>query len=30
MVLPGGTGYQTGQTNAEAVVNISWVKMYNP
>ena len=24
MVLPGGTGYQTGQTNAEAVVNISW------
>lgn len=24
MVLPGGTGYQTGQTNAERVVNITW------
>lgn len=24
MILPGGTAYQTGQTNAEAVVNISW------
>ena len=24
MVLPGGTGYQTGQTNAEKVVNITW------
>lgn len=24
MVLPGGTGYQQGQTNAEGVVNITW------
>lgn len=24
MTLPGGTGYQTGQTNAERVVNVSW------
>jgi len=24
MVLPGGTGYQKGQTNAERVVNITW------
>ncbi|ASB47762.1 LamG-like jellyroll fold domain-containing protein [Alkalitalea saponilacus] len=24
MVLPGGTGYQQGQTNAERVVNITW------
>ena len=24
MVLPGGTGYQQGQTNAETVVNITW------
>lgn len=24
MVLPGGTAYQTGQTNAEKVVNITW------
>jgi hypothetical protein len=24
MVLPGGTGYQNGQTGAERVVNISW------
>jgi len=24
MTLPGGTGYQTGQTNAERVVNITW------
>ncbi|WP_162198218.1 LamG-like jellyroll fold domain-containing protein [Geofilum rubicundum] len=24
MVLPGGTGYQAGQTNAERVVNITW------
>ncbi|NLK48760.1 MAG: T9SS type A sorting domain-containing protein [Bacteroidales bacterium] len=24
MTLPGGTGYQQGQTNAERVVNISW------
>ena len=24
MALPGGTGYQTGQTNAEGVVNITW------
>ena len=24
MALPGGTGYQTGQTNAERVVNITW------
>lgn len=24
MVLPGGTGYQTGQTSAERVVNITW------
>jgi len=24
MVIPGGTGYQVGQTNAERVVNVSW------
>lgn len=24
LTLPGGTGYQNGQTNAERVVNISW------
>ncbi|HEY6914832.1 MAG TPA: RICIN domain-containing protein, partial [Paludibacter sp.] len=24
MVMPGGTGYQVGQTNAERVVNITW------
>ncbi|VBB48367.1 conserved hypothetical protein [uncultured Paludibacter sp.] len=24
MILPGGTGYQQGQTNAEKVVNITW------
>lgn len=24
MTLPGGTGYQSGQTNAERVVNITW------
>jgi hypothetical protein len=24
MTLPGGTGYQTGQSNAERVVNITW------
>ena len=24
MVLPGGTGYQQGQTNAERMVNVSW------
>lgn len=24
MVLPGGTGYQQGQTNAERIVNITW------
>ncbi|HNX87594.1 MAG TPA: RICIN domain-containing protein [Paludibacteraceae bacterium] len=24
MVLPGGTGYQKGQTNAERVMNITW------
>lgn len=24
MVLPGGTGYQQGQTNAEKVVNVTW------
>ncbi len=24
MYLPGGTGYQNGQTNAECVVNITW------
>jgi hypothetical protein len=24
MTLPGGTGYQNGQTNAERVVNITW------
>lgn len=24
MVMPGGTAYQTGQTNAERVVNITW------
>ncbi len=24
MVMPGGTGYQQGQTNAERMVNVSW------
>ncbi len=24
MTLPGGTGYQVGQTNAETVVNVTW------
>jgi len=24
MVMPGGTGYQVGQTNAERVVNVTW------
>ncbi|MEI7504384.1 MAG: RICIN domain-containing protein, partial [Paludibacter sp.] len=24
MILPGGTGYQVGQTNAEKVVNVTW------
>lgn len=30
MVLPGGTGYQEGQTNAERVVNISWGEDIQP
>ncbi len=30
MVLPGGTGYQVGQTNAERVVNISWGEDIQP
>ena len=30
MVLPGGTGYQVGQTNAERVVNITWGEDIQP
>lgn len=30
MVLPGGTGYQTGQTNAEKVVNVTWGEDIQP
>jgi fibronectin type 3 domain-containing protein len=30
MTLPGGTGYQTGQTNAERVVNITWGEDIQP
>ena len=30
MVLPGGTGYQNGQTNAERVVNITWGEDIQP
>lgn len=30
MVMPGGTGYQTGQTNAERVVNITWGEDIQP
>lgn len=30
MELPGGTGYQQGQTNAERVVNITWGKDVQP
>lgn len=30
MVLPGGTGYQTGQTGAERVVNITWGEDVQP
>lgn len=30
MVLPGGTGYQSGQTNAERVVNITWGEDIQP
>jgi len=30
MVLPGGTGYQVGQTNAERVVNVTWGEDIQP
>lgn len=30
MVLPGGTGYQQGQTNAERMVNVSWGEDIQP
>ena len=30
MELPGGTGYQSGQTNAERVVNITWGEDVQP
>ncbi len=30
MELPGGTGYQTGQTNAEQVINITWGEDIQP
>jgi len=30
MELPGGTGYQTGQSNAEQVVNITWGEDVQP
>ena len=30
MVMPGGTGYQQGQTNAERVVNITWGEDIQP
>jgi hypothetical protein len=30
MTLPGGTGYQTGQTSAERVVNIGWGEDIQP
>jgi len=30
MTLPGGTGYQQGQTNAERVVNITWGEDIQP
>jgi hypothetical protein len=30
MALPGGTGYQTGQTNAERVVNVTWGEDIQP
>jgi hypothetical protein len=30
MSLPGGTGYQTGQSNAERVVNVSWGEDVQP
>lgn len=30
MTLPGGTGYQQGQTNAEKVVNITWGEDIQP
>jgi hypothetical protein len=30
MVLPGGTAYQTGQTNAERMVNITWGEDIQP
>lgn len=30
MTLPGGTGYQNGQTNAERVVNITWGEDIQP
>lgn len=30
LVLPGGTGYQQGQTNAERVVNITWGEDIQP
>lgn len=30
MALPGGTGYQNGQTNAERVVNVTWGEDIQP
>lgn len=30
VVIPGGTGYQQGQTNAERVVNVSWGEDVQP
>jgi hypothetical protein len=30
LVLPGGTGYQQGQTNAERVVNVTWGEDIQP
>lgn len=30
LVMPGGTGYQVGQTNAEKVVNITWGEDIQP
>ncbi len=30
MVMPGGTAYQTGQTNAERVVNVTWGEDIQP
>ena len=30
MEMPGGTGYQTGQTNAERVINVTWGEDVQP